>query len=86
MIDLGSSKVFEVKLGEKVYPLAEPKVCHVRKYQKLAKEADTSDELGAFIELVVDLGLPDEVAKNLSIMQLKKLSDGLLGGITEKKE
>jgi len=81
-IDLGKEVVFNVKLGSENYPLVEPTVEHVKAYQKDMKEGE---EIDAFMSLICNLGMPKDVCSKLSVTQLKKLADGLLGGLDEKK-
>lgn len=81
-IDLGQEVVFNVKLGGQEYRLAEPSVSHVKKFQDKLKD---NDEISAFLFLIEELGLPKDVCGKLSVTQIKKLSEGIMGGISEKK-
>lgn len=81
-IDLGSEVIFNIKLGDKVYPLTEPTVNHVKQFQVMLEK---SDEVDAFMYLIQELGMPADVCEKLSVSQMKKLSEGLLGGMSEKK-
>ena len=77
-IDLGHAVEFDVVLGDKHYKLREPKLHEVKKFEK-----DESDN--AFIDFVVDLGMPRDVAEGLGVISLKKLAEGLTGAMSEKK-
>ena len=85
-IDLGEDVFFNIKLNGKVYKLLEPTVDHLRKYQKNIKiKKDGDEELDSFMSLLVDIGLPEDVSKSLGFSKLKKLSDGIVGGLDIKK-
>lgn len=78
-IDLGEEVIFKVKLGAKSYELREPTLKDVKAMQK------SKDQEGAFVDLIVNLGLPKDVADNLGMLKLKKLSEGLMAPLQEKK-
>lgn len=81
-LDLGSSAVFKVKIGENSYNMSAPTVKQASEYSKSIKKSD--DEIASFIDFIVKLGLPREVAEKLDVVQVKKLSKGLLE-YSEKK-
>lgn len=82
-IDLGDEVVFNVKYKGKVHKLREPTTDEVNKYMELTQGDDKS--MSPFIAFVTELGLPQDVAGGLGITKIKKLADGLIGGLTEKK-
>jgi hypothetical protein len=73
-VDLGSVKKFEIVIGDKTFALSEPSVKQVMDY----KDKSESDQAAIF-GFLHELGLPLEVASSLSIGQLKKLVDALVG-------
>jgi len=81
-IDLGGEIVFNVKLGDKSYQLREPTLKDVKSF-KISTDGENAED--AFIDLVVGLGMPREVAEGLGITKLKKLSESLITGFDEKK-
>lgn len=82
-IDLGDEVVFNVVHNGAEYQLREPLLKEVKEFQKQAN--DDNDDGDAFVDFVVKLGMPREVAENLGVIKLRKLADGLTGAITEKK-
>ena len=83
-IDLGPKTVYKVTMGENSYSLREPTGHDVKAFEKSLKDKKVS-ELDAFESFIVGLGMREDVAQNLGVTQLKKLSDGLTGGFAEKK-
>ena len=82
-LDLGEKAVCNVKVGGKEYKMSAPTVKQSEVYQaKLSKKKD--GEMSAFIDLLEDLGLPRNISENLDVVQVRKLSEGLLG-LVEKK-
>jgi len=82
-LDLGEKAVCNVKVGGKEYKMNAPTVKQSESYQKnMAKKKD--GEMTAFIDLLDELGLPREVSENLDVVQVRRLSEGLLG-LVEKK-
>ena len=77
-IDLGEEIIFEVVMGSEVYKLREPKLSEVKKFHSAS-----SDD--AFVDFIVELGMPRDVAEGLGVLKLKKLADGITGAISEKK-
>lgn len=76
-IDLGSDVVFSVKVGDKTFELREPTVAEIESFKD-------GDKDGVF-NLLATLGMPVEVSKNLPVSKMKKLVDGLVAGMSEKK-
>ena len=85
-MDLDLNKtVINVKLDGQEYKIGAPTVRQSEKYQaKIDSKAAKGKELDAFIDLLGELGLPRDVSENLDVVQIKKLSEGLLG-LVEKK-
>lgn len=79
-IDLGQDVSFNVKYNGQAYVLREPTV---RETQGL-KLAQEQDDL-AVIRFLSSLGLPEDVALNMPITKMKKLVEGMVGAISEKK-
>lgn len=79
-IDLGEELTFNVKVGSNSYILREPTYKDVKALQGSDVEEDV-----AFINLVVGLGMPEDVAENLGVLKLKKLADGIMAPFSEKK-
>lgn len=82
-LDLGSKAVCNVKVGGKEYKMSAPTVKQSENYQKSLSKSK-GGEMNAFIDLLDELGLPREVSENLDVVQVRKLSEGLLG-LVEKK-
>lgn len=80
-IDLGPEIVITIKMGNDSYELREPTVDDVEAMTK-AEDGETNK---ALIALLIDLGLPKDVANSLGIIRLKRLSDGLMKGFESKK-
>lgn len=80
-IDLGEEIIFKVKLSGNVYELREPTVRDVKILQKAGEEE--SDQ--AVLDFIISLGMPEEIANNLGLMKLQKLSKGLVSTFEEKK-
>lgn len=80
-IDLGNAVIFEVTFAGKTYPLREPTVKDISLIQGVASDANAN----VFVDFVIGLGLPKDVADQLGITKLKKLADGLLSELQEKK-
>jgi hypothetical protein len=83
-LDLGSKAVMNVKVNGEEYPIEAPTVSQTEKYQKAIKKKGDSDQMEAFSIFMVDLGMPEEVMKKLDVVQVRKLSEGLIG-LVEKK-
>ena len=82
-LDLGEKAICNVKVGGKEYKMSAPTVRQSEIYQKtLAKKSGS--EMSAFISLLEELGLPKQISENLDLVQVRKLSEGLLG-LVEKK-
>ena len=82
-LDLGQKAVCNVKVGGKEYKMTAPTVKQTEEYQ-LGLKKSKGGEMSAFIDFLDTLGLPRAVAENLDHVQVRKLSDGLLG-LVEKK-
>lgn len=80
-IDLGDDVVFKVKYGGKEYELREPTVSEVSKFKEMG-EAEGKDFV---LNMLEKLGMPREVAQDMPMSKLKKLVDGIVNGLTEKK-
>lgn len=83
-IDLGSGEKFNVKYAGNSYSLREPFAYEISEFSKKVKSSDGT-ETDAFIDLVVNMGMPSDIAKSMGILTLKKLADKLVGEISGKK-
>jgi len=83
-IDLGEKAKVIVKLGTSVYPMEVPTVKKAMDFKKLSEDSGDNEKAFVFIDFIVRLGLPQNVADDLSMPQLIKLAEGLMGG-SEKK-
>lgn len=84
-IDLGNEKDrgFNVKVNGESYFLREP---NVEDTEFLTANNDSANSLKAFVSFIVQLGLPEEVAKKLSVAQIQILSQGLTPDMSDKKK
>ena len=78
-IDLGESLVFKVNYKGKEFRLREPTVREVQGF----KQNETGPEF--VTELLEKLGMPKDTVAEMPVSSLKKLVDGIVGGMTEKK-
>jgi hypothetical protein len=76
-LDLGSSIVFNVKVNGGEYKMTAPTVMQAQSFQEKCKDNE-GEELPIFLNFIVDLGMPKDVAKKLDVVQLRKLSEGLM--------
>lgn len=84
-IDLGSVEGINVKLNGDVFKMRKPTVKDVRSFKaKSDKKKGDDDDLDLFLGFVSELGLPLEVAENLELEMLEKLTDGLIGSSKKK--
>jgi hypothetical protein len=65
------------------YFLREP---NVEDTELLIDNEQSGNSLKAFIEFVVRLGMPSEIAKKLSVAQIQMLSQGLSPKMDDKKK
>ena len=82
-LDLGSKSVMNVKVGGKEYKISAPTVSQTEAYQKTVGKKENLST-GPFIKFLADLGMPEDVSQNLDVVQMRKLSEGLLS-LVEKK-
>lgn len=82
-IDLGSKEVANVKFNGNTYELGVPTVPQAEKFVEALKENEGS-EFKVFKDFAISLGLPPEVAEELTVNQYQILANGLMG-MTEKK-
>lgn len=67
--------------GENKYPLKAPTFRQIRDY---SKKSD-GDDMGALENLLLELGLPNEVIDTLSIIDVNSISEQMVNLITKKK-
>ena len=84
-IDLGTEVSIKVKVNGDEYMLREPNFDDLDKMNKTMEGLDDNHKHRGFEELVIDLGMPKDVVKTLGVIRIKKLSEGLLGALSEKK-
>jgi hypothetical protein len=77
-IDLGDVPKASVKLGADSYEVSLPTVKQAQIFRAKMEE-DGVDELDAFSEFMGDLGFPKEVCEKLTVHQLTRLAEGLMG-------
>lgn len=84
MIDLGDSSTrgYDVKINGEMYRLREP---NIEDTEFLESMDVGKNSLRSFVTFVTRLGLPSEVAKKLSVAQIKLLTEGLMPRPDEKK-
>lgn len=82
-IDLGTKPSYNIKVNGQSYKMDCPTVLQA---QALKEDLDKKDksEISVFLNFVVKLGLPKEVAADLAPIQLVKLGEGLLGDAKKK--
>jgi hypothetical protein len=78
-IDLGDNIVFKVTYAGKEFRLREPTVREVQNFKDKEEGADL------VTELLTKLGMPKEVLEEMPVSKIKKLIDGIVGGMSEKK-
>lgn len=84
-LDLGPMPKANVKVGADVHVMSVPSVKLAMKFNDLLGKAKTdSDKSKLFIDFISELGMPKKVAEGLSISQMTKLSQGLMGGAEKK--
>ena len=84
-IDLGSSAVFKVLVNGREIELREPLTKELKEMASKMKEVGDENSDQVFVDFVVKLGMPKDVADSLGAIRLKKMSEGILGGLSEKK-
>ena len=82
-IDLGNTTVYKIKMNGEEHIVNAPSVFQAKSFQEKMK-ASSGKEFEVFLEFVSELGLPKSSCEKLDVVQLKKLSDGLLSA-PEKK-
>ncbi len=83
-IDLGEKPKAKVKLGASVYPMDVPTVRQAMEFKKKIDDTDENDQALVFLDLITDLGMPKSAADKLSVQQLTKLAQGLMGDAEKK--
>ena len=82
-LDLGSKVVCNVKVNGQEYKMSAPTVKQTDELNVKSK-AKNADELKVYLDFIEDLGMPRKVAENLDVVQLQKLTEGLLGLVKKK--
>jgi len=83
-IDLGEKPKAIVKLGTSVYPMDVPNVKQAMEFKERMDAAEENGQALVFLDLIVDLGMPREAANDLSVQQMTKLAQGLMGDAEKK--
>lgn len=84
-LDLGSIPTANVKVGTDVYEMSVPTVRQSLKFNKeLGLTDDDISRTECFMDFISELGMPKGVVEVLSLPQLTKLAEGLMGS-PEKK-
>jgi hypothetical protein len=81
-IDLSESYVLEVKRGDVIYRLRDPKVSEIESFEK----AFSKGEKGAFDTLLISIGLPKEVCEDLGVVAKKRITEALTETLVDKKK
>lgn len=79
-IDLGADVEFRVKYSGKEYVLREPTVQEIEKFKD-----ESAVQKDSVIALLARLGMPEETVKAMPVSKVKKLIDGLVEGLSQKK-
>lgn len=82
VVDLNDDCIMEIKSGDKVYRLRDPKVSEVEGFDKTNPEK----ALATFSELLVKLGLPKEVCDGLGVGALRKVLEAFTDSLVDKKK
>jgi len=84
-LDLGSKPEANVKVGSDVYKMSVPTV---KQSIKFSKDMDACEDefkkTEMFVTFISQLGMPEEVAESLSVQQMSKLAEGLIGNAEKK--
>ena len=82
-LDLGSNAKVNVKVNGGAHKMRVPTVRESQWYQKeISKKG--SDAFDTLLSFIVKLGMPMDAAEELDLIQIRKLSEGLLA-VSEKK-
>lgn len=84
IIDLGNDEIFSVKLNGKSYDIREPTVKDATAFQKAQKDKQEGDEISLFINFLEGLGLPRDIAENLSLSKIEILTKRIMGNLEKK--
>ena len=84
-IDLGSKPKYNVKVGGQSYMIDCPTAIEAEKLSEEIKKKEKS-EVSLFLNFVVKLGLPKDIAAGLSANQIIKLGKGISGEENGKKK
>lgn len=77
-IDLGTKEAVSVNYAGQSYEMTLPTVKQAQKLRNKLKD-EGADDIDVFIELLSELGMPSDVAEDMTAQQLVRLSEGLLG-------
>ena len=83
LIDLGEKPKADVKVGASVYEMEVPSLLQSQNFRE-KMGADDANVFDLFIDFVVGLGMPKDVAEGLSVQQLTVLAEGLMGDPKKK--
>ena len=82
-IDLGDAVKANIKVSGESYKMSLPTALEANEYVEKLKDNE-GKEVKIFMSLVKNLGLPEDVVKKLTMLQLTKLGEGLLGSAKKK--
>lgn len=80
VIDLGADVEFKVSYNGQTYTLREPTVKEIETFKDAGETG-----VAPVIKFLSLLGMPEEIASNMPASKVKKLVDGLVQGMSEKK-
>jgi hypothetical protein len=79
-IKLDAASEYKVTVGGTFYMLREPTVGEVEVFKN-----DETDGVEGLVKFLAGLGMPVEATKALTVSNLKKLVNGIVEGLSEKK-
>lgn len=81
-VDLSEEYVLEIKKGDIIYRLRDPKVREIEAFE----QSFGKGEKGAFDTLLVAIGLPKEVCEDLGVVAKKRITEALTETLVDKKK
>ena len=83
-IDLGQKPKADVKVGASVYQMDVPSVRQSQAFKDKMEAGEKGKEFDIFVEFIETLGMPRQVVEELSIEQVTRLTEGLMGDSGKK--
>jgi len=82
-INLGEDIVYKVTNGDETYMLREPSVEEVKGF---SDKEDDRTSVDSFFDLIITLGMPEDVARKMPVRKVTKLCEGILQGFKDEKK